>query len=228
MAVGCAGLWLNQRLRAWQATVGITVLALPLVVTEWSWRHSRFCPHCGAWAKKPRARTAYIWCPACHGLCDPAEISSEPVGQFDITSPRIPSQIDPVLKLFDVCLLAAIEGCSEVVRFEPEENAFEIRSESQGKTYTWVPPPDWMHIPIAQAVKTIAGLDLALSDQRQTGHIDFHCGGHHIPADVIVEPAGFGEKVILQFPTEYWLQPGLRPAVHESLGRLSENWQQVG
>ncbi len=228
MALACVGLWFSQRLRAWQATLGIVVLVLPVVVTEWRWQNSRFCSHCGARTKKPRADTAYIWCPACHSLCDPAGISREPVGQFDVTSARVHGHIDPVLKLLDMILLAAIRDRAEVIRFEQEEHAFEIRSESQGKTYGWVPPPRWTHIPVAQAAKVIAGLDLAVSDRRQTGHIDFHCGGHPIiPADVIIEPAEFGENVTLRFVTEYWLPAALPIAAEEGLKRLFGTSHQV-
>ncbi len=203
MGFAIVSLWLCQRLPAWQALPGIIILAMLLAIAEWRWRHSRFCPACGVRTKSPRAARAFVWCPVCHTLCEPAEITHEPARQLDITSVNLRS-LDPVLEFLYLVLLSGIRDHAQVIRFEPTEHAYEIGYEIQGTNYELVPPPRWLDVPVAEAVKVIVGLDLATRRQREEGRIDILCGGYNVPADVVVESTECGPKVKLRFLTEYW------------------------
>ncbi|MGA2253560.1 MAG: hypothetical protein ABSG53_02775 [Thermoguttaceae bacterium] len=201
-------LWFYERLSAWQVVLGILFPMMPLAAALWSWRKSRFCKHCGVRTKDPHAAKGLIWCPACHGLTDPAGILREPPGRMDLTDARYLGHADPVMKCVDLVMLFGIKDHATEIRFEPEQHSFEIRLVVQNEVYDLVPPPTWLHVPVTQTVKAVAGLDLATCDRRQEGHIDIYCGGHHVPADVVVEPTDFGQKVTLRFLTEYWLPTG--------------------
>ncbi len=85
----------------------------------------------------------------------------------------------------------------------------------KNEVYDVSPPPAWMHVPMTQTVKAIAGIDLAMSDRRQEGHIDISCGGHPVPAAVVAEPTEFGQTVTIRLLTEYWL-PNPVPASGQS------------
>ena len=204
-AIISGGLWFCQRLPTWPTMLGIVGPMLLVAVVEWSWRNSRFCKRCGVRTKSPRALAAFVWCPACHSLSDPARITVDPVGQFDITSAAYPGHVDPVLRFLDFVTLWAITDHVREIRFEPEQHAFEIRFVIQEQVYEVMPPPSWAAFPVAQTVKAIAGLEIATCDRRQEGHIDVVSGSHHVATNVIVEPTEFGQKVTLRFLTEYWL-----------------------
>jgi hypothetical protein len=195
----------------WLAVIGLVAPMMIAATAEWSWRSMRFCKVCGVRTKSPRSPRAFIWCPACHTLCDPAGIF-EPGGRLEITSAFYLGHIDPVLKCTNIAMLLGIKDHAQEIRFEPEQNTFEIRVVVDGQIHEMVPPPSWLHVPVAQAMKILAGLDPATRDRRQEGHVDILCGGHPVPADVLVEPAEFGEKVTLRFTSEYWLPKPATPA----------------
>jgi hypothetical protein len=211
VAIVSLGLWLCGRLPTWLAVVGIVAPMLAATTVEWRWRNSRFCELCGVRTKSPRSPRAFIWWPACHGLCDPAGIVRYG-GRPEITSGCYFGHIDPVLKCTNIVMLLGIKDHAQEIRFEPEQDAFEICVVVDGQVFKMVSPPIWLHVPVAQAIKVLAGLDPATSDRRQEGHIDILCGGHPVPTDVLVEPAEFGEKVTMRFTTEYWLPKHASPA----------------
>jgi hypothetical protein len=203
LALISGSLWFCERLSAWQAVLGIVGPLLLVAAAEWSWRRSRFCRSCGVRTKSPRARSALVWCPVCHNLNDPARITVEPAGRFDITSIDYLAHVDPVVRFLDTVVLMGIKDHAREIRFEPDQRGYKIRCVIQEEIYEFAPSPSWLASPVAQIVKAIAGLELATRDQKQEGHIDVVSGGHHVPTDVIVEPTDFGQKVTLQFPTEY-------------------------
>lgn len=210
LAIVSASLWACGRLAAWQAVLGIAGPLLAVAAVEWSWRRARFCPSCGVRTKSPREASALAWCPACHNLGDPAGISVEPVGQFELVRVEYLGHVDPVVLFLVFVVLKGIRGHAQEIRFEPDEHGYPIRFATQDKVYELEPAPSWpgwLATPVAQAVKVIAGLDWETCDRRQDGHIHLRCGGHDIPTDVVVEPAEFGPKVTLRFLFEYWITP---------------------
>jgi hypothetical protein len=207
VAIISGSLWACERLAAWQALLGIAVPVLPVVATEWNWRRSRFCRSCGARTKSPREASALVWCPVCHSLSDPARFTVEPIGRFELVKWEYIGHVDPVVRFLDNVLLTGIRSRAQEIRFEPEQPAYRIRFSIRDKMHELEPPPNWLPTPVAQAVKVIAGMDVATCDRRQEGHIHFTCGGHDVPADVVVEPAEFGPRVTLRFTFEYWISP---------------------
>ena len=185
--------------------LGVLLPMLPLAAAEWRWRHSRFCKHCGARTKKPRDAAGLIWCPACHGLADPAALLVEPAGTMTIGGWRYFNHVEPVLESLNLIMLMAIKDSATEIGFEPGHDSFEIRLVVENEVYDLEPPPAWVHVPMTQTVKAIAGIGLAMSDRRQGGHIDIFCGGHLVPAAVVAEPTEFGQKVTIRFLTQYWL-----------------------
>jgi len=203
LALISGSLWLCEQLAAWQAILGIVGPLLLVAPMERSWRKSRFCKFCGGRIKSPRARSALVWCPACHNLSDPARITVEPAGRFDITSIDYLVHVDPVVRFLDAVVLHGIKDHAREIRFEPVQHGYKIRFIIQEETYELAPSPGWLASPAAQTVKAIAGLELSTRAQKQEGHIDLVSGGHHVPADVTAEPTSFGQKVTLRFPAEY-------------------------
>jgi hypothetical protein len=207
VAIISGSLWACDRLAAWQAVLGIMVPMLPVIAMEWSWRRSSFCGSCGARIKSPRKAWTLIWCPACHSLGDPARITVEAVGKFNVTGIYYLAHVDPVMRFLDSVALWGIKDHAQEIRFKPEEYAYKIRFAIQDKIQELESFPNWLAAPVAQAVKAIAGLDVGTCDRRQEGHIHITCGGHDLPTEVVVEPAEFGPKITLHFVFEYWINP---------------------
>ena len=96
--------------------------------------------------------------PACHSPSDPARITIDPVGRFDLTSAAILGHVDPVLRVLDTVMLLAIKDRIREIRFEPKQNAYEIRFVIPDEIYELVPPPSWLHFPIAKPWRPLPGL----------------------------------------------------------------------
>jgi hypothetical protein len=186
----------------WSPAVGEPcAVALVLVAAGdlWIWRRTRFCRMCGARTKSPFSSSAVVWCPGCQNLNAPEGILRGPVGTFDLTEPDYLVHSDPVPRFLCTATLLAVRDEAQEIRFEPESNEYAVRIVVGNETYQLEPPPLWLHFPVAQTIKAIAGLDLATCDRRQEGGLAVKVANWSIDTEVVVEPTEFGQKVILRF-----------------------------
>jgi type II secretory ATPase GspE/PulE/Tfp pilus assembly ATPase PilB-like protein len=139
-------------------------------------------------------------------LIDPARITVEPAGRFEVTAVAYLC-VDPVVQFLDAVVLLGIKDHSHEIRLAPNGHAYEVRMAVQDKIHELKPAPNWLANPVAQAVKAIAGMDAGQCDRREEGHIHITCGGHDVPTDVVVEPTEFGPKVTLRFVCGLWSIP---------------------
>jgi len=104
----------------------------------------------------------------------------------------------PVRKLLNMVLLLAIKDHASDVHFEPFEEEFRIRIQTDGVLYEMVPPPRHLAFAITTRIKVMADLDIAERRLPQDGRIELTVGGHPIDMRVSVLPTMFGESVVLR------------------------------
>jgi len=104
----------------------------------------------------------------------------------------------PVRKLLNMVLLLAIKDHASDVHFEPFEDEFRIRVQSDGVLYEMVPPPRHLAFAITTRIKVMSDLDIAERRLPQDGRIELTVGGHPIDLRVSVLPTMFGESVVMR------------------------------
>jgi type II secretory ATPase GspE/PulE/Tfp pilus assembly ATPase PilB-like protein len=84
------------------------------------------------------------------------------------------------------------------IRFEPDKDDYRIHLAIGDEVYEMVSPPAFIHFPVAQTVKAMAGLDVKNCDKSQEGRIEIKVP-RTVETDVAVEPTEFGQKVVFRF-----------------------------
>jgi type IV pilus assembly protein PilB len=119
-------------------------------------------------------------------------------GTIDLTSIEALADSAPVRKLLNMVLLLAIKDHASDIHFEPFEDEFKIRIQSDGVLYEMVPPPRHLAFAITTRIKVMSDLDIAERRLPQDGRIELTVGGHPVDLRVSVLPTMFGESVVMR------------------------------
>ena len=116
----------------------------------------------------------------------------------DLDDIRAMSESQPVKKLLNLVLLAAIRDKASDIHFEPFEDEFKMRYRIDGILYEMVPPPRHIALAVASRIKVMANLDIAERRVPQDGRIELTVGGKPVDLRVSVLPTMFGESVVMR------------------------------
>ena len=119
-------------------------------------------------------------------------------GRIEIGDLEQLSQSRPIRRLLNMVILTAIKEQASDIHFEPFENEFKIRINSQGTLSEMIPPPRHFANPIIARIKVMANLDISERRMPQDGRIDLQVGGHNVDIRVSVLPTINGESVVLR------------------------------
>jgi type IV pilus assembly protein PilB len=117
---------------------------------------------------------------------------------IDLEDLRAMSESQPVKKLLNLVLLAAIRDKASDIHFEPFEDEFKMRYRIDGVLYEMVPPPRHIALAVASRIKVMANLDIAERRMPQDGRIELTVGGKPVDLRVSVLPTMFGESVVMR------------------------------
>jgi len=131
-------------------------------------------------------------------LAAAAAALAENSSAIDLTSVEALADSAPVRKLLNMVLLLAIKDHASDIHFEPFEEEFKIRIQSDGVLYEMVPPPRHLAFAITTRIKVMADLDIAERRLPQDGRIELTVGGHPIDIRVSVLPTMFGESIVMR------------------------------
>ena len=127
-----------------------------------------------------------------------AEWIAEHENSIDLEDIRAMSESQPVKKLLNLVLLAAIRDKASDIHFEPFEDEFKMRYRIDGVLYEMVPPPRHIALAVASRIKVMSNLDIAERRVPQDGRIELTVGGRPVDLRVSVLPTMFGESVVLR------------------------------
>jgi len=127
-----------------------------------------------------------------------AEWIAEHENSIDLEDIRAMSESQPVKKLLNLVLLAAIRDKASDIHFEPFEDEFKMRYRIDGVLYEMVPPPRHIALAVASRIKVMSNLDIAERRIPQDGRIELTVGGRPVDLRVSVLPTMFGESVVLR------------------------------
>jgi type IV pilus assembly protein PilB len=127
-----------------------------------------------------------------------AEWIAEHQDNIDLDDIRAMSESQPVKKLLNLVLLAAIRDKASDIHFEPFEDEFKMRYRIDGILYEMVPPPRHIALAVASRIKVMANLDIAERRVPQDGRIELTVGGKPVDLRVSVLPTMFGESVVMR------------------------------
>jgi len=127
-----------------------------------------------------------------------AEWIAEHENNIDLEDIRAMSESQPVKKLLNLVLLAAIRDKASDIHFEPFEDEFKMRYRIDGVLYEMVPPPRHIALAVASRIKVMSNLDIAERRVPQDGRIELTVGGRPVDLRVSVLPTMFGESVVLR------------------------------
>jgi type IV pilus assembly protein PilB len=127
-----------------------------------------------------------------------AEWIAEHENSIDLDDIRAMSESQPVKKLLNLVLLAAIRDKASDIHFEPFEDEFKMRYRIDGVLYEMVPPPRHIALAVASRIKVMSNLDIAERRVPQDGRIELTVGGKPIDLRVSVLPTMFGESVVMR------------------------------
>jgi type IV pilus assembly protein PilB len=127
-----------------------------------------------------------------------AEWIAEHENSIDLEDIRAMSESQPVKKLLNLVLLAAIRDKASDIHFEPFEDEFKMRYRIDGVLYEMVPPPRHIALAVASRIKVMSNLDIAERRIPQDGRIELTVGGKPVDLRVSVLPTMFGESVVLR------------------------------
>jgi type IV pilus assembly protein PilB len=127
-----------------------------------------------------------------------AEWIAEHENSIDLEDIRAMSESQPVKKLLNLVLLAAIRDKASDIHFEPFEDEFKMRYRIDGVLYEMVPPPRHIALAVASRIKVMSSLDIAERRVPQDGRIELTVGGRPVDLRVSVLPTMFGESVVLR------------------------------
>jgi type IV pilus assembly protein PilB len=127
-----------------------------------------------------------------------AEWIAEHENNIDLEDIRAMSESQPVKKLLNLVLLAAIRDKASDIHFEPFEDEFKMRYRIDGILYEMVPPPRHIALAVASRIKVMANLDIAERRMPQDGRIELTVGGRPVDLRVSVLPTMFGESVVMR------------------------------
>jgi type IV pilus assembly protein PilB len=127
-----------------------------------------------------------------------AEWIAEHENSIDLEDIRAMSESQPVKKLLNLVLLAAIRDKASDIHFEPFEDEFKMRYRIDGVLYEMVPPPRHIALAVASRIKVMSNLDIAERRVPQDGRIELTVGGKPVDLRVSVLPTMFGESVVMR------------------------------
>ena len=127
-----------------------------------------------------------------------AEWIAEHQDNIDLDDIRAMSESQPVKKLLNLVLLAAIRDKASDIHFEPFEDEFKMRYRIDGILYEMVPPPRHIALAVASRIKVMSNLDIAERRVPQDGRIELTVGGKPVDLRVSVLPTMFGESVVMR------------------------------
>ena len=127
-----------------------------------------------------------------------AEWTAEHQDNIDLDDIRAMSESQPVKKLLNLVLLAAIRDKASDIHFEPFEDEFKMRYRIDGILYEMVPPPRHIALAVASRIKVMSNLDIAERRVPQDGRIELTVGGKPVDLRVSVLPTMFGESVVMR------------------------------
>jgi type IV pilus assembly protein PilB len=127
-----------------------------------------------------------------------AEWIAEHENSIDLEDIRAMSESQPVKKLLNLVLLAAIRDKASDIHFEPFEDEFKMRYRIDGILYEMVPPPRHIALAVASRIKVMSNLDIAERRVPQDGRIELTVGGKPVDLRVSVLPTMFGESVVMR------------------------------
>jgi len=127
-----------------------------------------------------------------------AEWIAEHENSIDLEDIRAMSESQPVKKLLNLVLLAAIRDKASDIHFEPFEDEFKMRYRIDGVLYEMVPPPRHIALAVASRIKVMSNLDIAERRVPQDGRIELTVGGRPVDLRVSVLPTMFGESVVMR------------------------------
>ena len=127
-----------------------------------------------------------------------AEWIAEHQDNIDLDDIRAMSESQPVKKLLNLVLLAAIRDTASDIHFEPFEDEFKMRYRIDGILYEMVPPPRHIALAVASRIKVMSNLDIAERRVPQDGRIELTVGGKPVDLRVSVLPTMFGESVVMR------------------------------
>jgi len=127
-----------------------------------------------------------------------AEWIAEHENSIDLDDIRAMSESQPVKKLLNLVLLAAIRDKASDIHFEPFEDEFKMRYRIDGVLYEMVPPPRHIALAVASRIKVMSNLDIAERRVPQDGRIELTVGGKPVDLRVSVLPTMFGESVVMR------------------------------
>jgi type IV pilus assembly protein PilB len=127
-----------------------------------------------------------------------AEWIAEHEDNIDLEDIRAMSESQPVKKLLNLVLLAAIRDKASDIHFEPFEDEFKMRYRIDGVLYEMVPPPRHIALAVASRIKVMANLDIAERRVPQDGRIELTVGGKPVDLRISVLPTMFGESVVMR------------------------------
>jgi type IV pilus assembly protein PilB len=127
-----------------------------------------------------------------------AEWIAEHEESIDLEDLRTMSESQPVKKLLNLVLLAAIRDKASDIHFEPFEDEFKMRYRIDGILYEMVPPPRHIALAVASRIKVMANLDIAERRVPQDGRIELTVGGKPVDLRISVLPTMFGESIVMR------------------------------
>jgi len=127
-----------------------------------------------------------------------AEWIAEHETSINLDDIRAMSESQPVKKLLNLVLLAAIRDKASDIHFEPFEDEFKMRYRIDGILYEMVPPPRHIALAVASRIKVMSNLDIAERRVPQDGRIELTVGGKPVDLRVSVLPTMFGESVVMR------------------------------
>lgn len=182
----------------WYVLPPCLILAAGLLFRDlYDWRRMEFCPSCEALIRRPLSMLRRTYCANCGILVEPAKILLGLPGTFDLCDERNNNDSKPMVKLLTLVFLLAVKDRATEVRFEPGADQYRLRYRCDGVFYDMMPPPLHLHRAISDTLKALAGLSLE-ADSKQSGLLQIRMDDHVTEAIVCVEPAAFGENVIVQ------------------------------
>jgi hypothetical protein len=181
-------------------TIPLGALAgVTLILGEWAWRKTQFCPACGARTKSPLEKKSGTWCDGCNRLNNPANLTLPHLPtleliNFDAAAWAMGPSADPIAKLlWEIVFISVYDDLTEIV-FQTDSVLVRCAD-----SYRAIDASADVCARLVRLLQFYAGVDPADS-RPATARWELNEPCQRLPADVAFEPTDHGAQVVIRMP----------------------------